>query len=93
MALTKYMIVDKIQSDLGLSKTEAVHTVETLIELIKKTLASGDDLLVSGFGKFCVKDKQQRVGRNPATGQAMVLDPRKVVTFKCSGKLRDAINA
>jgi integration host factor subunit alpha len=66
--------------------------VETLLELIKSTLESGEDLLVSGFGKFCVQSKNERRGRNPATGEDMVLAPRKVVTFKCSGKLRKAVN-
>ncbi len=59
---------------------------------MKSTLASGDDVLISGFGKFCVKAKQERKGRNPATGGDMMLAPRKVVTFKCSGILRDRIN-
>ena len=62
--------------------------VEQLIETIKSTLASGEDVLVSGFGKFCVNDKKERRGRNPATGDSMMLRPRRVVTFKCSGKLR-----
>jgi integration host factor subunit alpha len=66
--------------------------VETLLELIKSKLASGEDLLVSGFGKFSVKEKRERRGRNPATGEEMMLRPRKVVTFKCSGQLRDKIN-
>jgi integration host factor subunit alpha len=55
-------------------------------------LEPGEDVLISGFGKFCVKEKKERKGRNPATGDAMMLAPRKVVTFKCSGKLRDRIN-
>ena len=93
MALTKYPIAEKLQSDLGLSKTQSIETVESLIELIKATLESGEDILVSGFGKFCVQAKRQRKGRNPATGQEMILKPRKIVTFKCSGKLKDRINA
>ena len=66
--------------------------IETLLELIKFTLASGEDVLISGFGKFCVNDKRQRKGRNPATGEDMILAARRVVTFKCSGQLRDKIN-
>jgi nucleoid DNA-binding protein len=62
--------------------------VESLLEIIKGALAQGDDVLVSGFGKFCVKCKDERKGRNPATGEDMMLRSRKVVTFKCSGKLR-----
>ena len=92
MALTKSDIVAKVH-ELGFTKKKAVDTVESLLEIIKGTLAQGDDVLVSGFGKFCVKDKQQRRGRNPATGSDLILRERKVVTFKCSGKLRDRINS
>ena len=91
MALTKSDIVAKVH-ELGFTKKKAVDTVESLLEIIKGTLAQGDDVLVSGFGKFCVKDKEQRRGRNPATGSDLILRERKVVTFKCSGKLRDRIN-
>ena len=66
--------------------------VETLLEIIKSTLASGDDVLISGFGKFNVKDKRERRGRNSATDEDIILPPRKVVRFKCSGKLRDKVN-
>jgi len=59
---------------------------------MKNTLINGEDVLISGFGKFCVKDKNSRRGRNPATGEDMMLDQRKVVRFKCSGGLRDKIN-
>ena len=91
MALTKSDIVAKVH-ELGFTKKKAVDTVESLLEIIKSTLTQGDDVLVSGFGKFCVKDKKQRRGRNPATGSDLILRERKVVTFKCSGKLRDRIN-
>ena len=93
MALTKYSIVELLQSHLSFPKEKAFQTVESLLELIKETLESGEAVLVSGFGKFRVKDKRERKGRNPATGQYMMLPSRKVVTFKCSGKLRDKINA
>jgi integration host factor subunit alpha len=66
--------------------------METLLEIIKSKLASGEDVLISGFGKFCVKEKWERRGRNPATGEDMILATRRVVTFKCSGKLRDKIS-
>ena len=91
MALTKSDIVAKVH-ELGFTKKKAVDTVESLLEIIKSTLAQGDDVLVSGFGKFCIKDKKQRRGRNPATGSDLILRERKVVTFKCSGKLRNKIN-
>jgi integration host factor subunit alpha len=60
---------------------------------MKSTLEKGEDVLISGFGKFCVKQKKQRRGRNPATGADLILKERKVVTFKCSGKLRNKINS
>jgi integration host factor subunit alpha len=91
MALTKNDIVAKV-NDLGFTKKKSIETVESLLEIIKGTLEVGDDVLVSGFGKFCVKDKKKRRGRNPATGSDLILRERKVVTFKCSGKLRGKIN-
>ena len=92
MTLTKAQIVGSIQEQIGFTKKKAIETVETLLEIMKKTLESGDDVLISGFGKFCVKDKKERWGRNPATGGDLMLKPRRVVTFKCSGKLREKIN-
>jgi len=92
MALTKADIFEAVQSELGFSKKQSTDIVESLIESIKATLESSEDVLVSGFGKFCVNEKRQRRGRNPATGEDLMLAPRKVVTFKCSGSLRDRIN-
>ena len=92
MALTKSQLIDTIAEINGFTKIKSTQTVETLLEIIKSTLASGDDVLVSGFGKFCVKEKRERKGRNPATGEDMILAPRRIVTFKCSRKLRDKIN-
>jgi integration host factor subunit alpha len=92
MTLTKESIVESVFSTSDLKKVEAVHAIESLIEIIKRTLASGEDVLISGFGKFCVKDKGERRGRNPYTGDAMMLAQRRIVVFKCSGKLRDKIN-
>lgn len=91
MALTKNDIVTKV-NDLGFTKKKAVEVVESLLEIIKGNLSEGNDVLVSGFGKFCVKSKRPRRGRNPATGEDLILKERKVVTFKCSGKLRDRVN-
>ena len=91
MALTKNDIVTKVH-DLGFTKKKSVDIIETLLEIIKRTLADNEDVLISGFGKFCVKDKKKRRGRNPATGADLILRERKVVTFKCSGKLRNKIN-
>ena len=92
MTLTKTQIVESIQNQTGFSKNKSSEVVETVLEIIKSTLASGEDVLVSGFGKFCVREKNERKGRNPATGGDLMLAPRKVTTFKCSGKLRNMIN-
>jgi integration host factor subunit alpha len=92
MALTKADIITEVISEHGYSRHQATETVEALLELIKSTLESGEDVLISGFGKFCVKQKKERRGRNPSTGGYMMLAPRKIVTFRCSGILRDRIN-
>ncbi|MGD2028426.1 MAG: integration host factor subunit alpha [Desulfobacterales bacterium] len=92
MTLTKAQLVESINNKIGLTKNKSSEIVETCLEIIKSELESGKDVLISGFGKFCVKEKKERKGRNPATGDAMMLAPRRVVTFKCSGKLKDRIN-
>lgn len=95
MTLTKSQIVETLYDDLseaGYSRKKCVEVVETLLEIMKSTMAGGDDILISGFGKFCVKEKGDRKGRNPATGDEMVLRQRRVVTFKCSSTLRNKVN-
>jgi integration host factor subunit alpha len=92
MTLTKAMIVDAIHDQLGYPKNKSAEMLEILLQLIKKNLQIGEDVLISGFGKFCVKEKNERRGRNPATGTDMILDKRRVVTFRCSHLLRDKIN-
>ena len=92
MALTKTQVVDSIQERIGFSRKKSTELIETLIEIIKSSIENGDDVLISGFGKFCVREKGVRKGRNPATGQDMMLSKRKVVTFKCSSVLRDKVN-
>ena len=93
MTLSKVQIVESIHNQIGLPKNESTEIVETFLEVIKSTLASGEDVLIPNFGKFCVKEKTERKGRNPNTGDDLMLEPRKVVTFRCSGKLRDRINS
>ncbi len=93
MTLRKVQIVDEVHRYMFWdSRKKIFDVVGTILEIIQSTLVSGDDVLISGFGKFCVKEKRKRKGRNPATGEDMMLAPRRVVTFRCSGKLRDVIN-
>ena len=92
MTLTKANIVEAVAKQIGYTKNQSVNMIETLLELIKRSLESGEEVLVSGFGKFCVKEKRERRGRNPATGEDMMLEPRRVVTFNCSRNLRDRVN-
>jgi integration host factor subunit alpha len=92
MTLTKIHIVDSVAEQIGYPKNQSSEITETLLEIIKRTLESGEDVLVSGFGKFCVETKHERRGRNPLTGEDMILEPRRVVTFNCSRRLRDEIN-
>ena len=90
--LTKTQIVEAVAEANGFSRRKSVETIENLLELIKFTLESGEDIMISGFGRFCVKQKTERRGRHPTTGKDMVLAPRKVVTFKWSGKLKEKLN-
>ena len=92
MTLSKGDIVDLVSDKNGFSKKQSVDVVETLIRILKDSLISGDDVLISGFGKFCVNQKQERRGRNPATGKPMMLKARKIVTFRCSKNLRNQLN-
>ncbi len=92
MTLTKSQIVDEISTRNGFTKKKSTETVETFLEIIKSTLESGKDVLISDFGKFSVKQKSERRGRNPATDEDLMLAPRKVVRFRCSGKLREKVN-
>ena len=92
MTLIKEDLVQTLNNQAGLSKQQSKALVEAIFELIKKSLESGDAVLISGFGKFSVKEKAPRKGRNPATGGDLVLDARRVVTFRCSGVLGAKIN-
>lgn len=92
MALTKTEITESIQRHLNISRTTSYDIMEDFLEIIKHSLENGEDVMISGFGKFCVNEKKARKGRNPATNEEMRLPARKVVTFKCSGKLRKLIN-
>lgn len=92
MTLTKADLIQKVYQSHNFTKSQATNAVETFLSISKGCLVNGEDLLVSGFGKFKIKDKTPRRGRNPQTGDELMLDPRRVVTFKPSGILRDRIN-
>ena len=92
MTLTKSDIVGSLYSHCGFSRTRYVQLVESTLEIIKSPLESGESVMISGFGKFEVKDKKTRRGRNPQTGDDLMLGARRVVKFKCSGVLRDKMN-
>jgi len=92
MAFTKASIVDEICEKIGLPKKESTDIVELLFESMKKTLAEGDSLKISGFGTFLVRSKKSRLGRNPQTGEAMEISARRVISFKPSQVLRDTLN-
>lgn len=89
MALTKIDLAEMIYDNLGIPRAEALKLVESTMNLIKNELASGKKVKISGFGNWMVREKRARRGRNPKTGEAMTIDARRVVTFKCSNKLRD----
>jgi integration host factor subunit alpha len=92
MTLTKAKIVEKLASDGFFTKDEANQALETTLEVIKHVLEQGDDVLISGFGKFSVMDKRPRRGRNPQTKEELLLSGRRVISFHCSGVLRRKIN-
>jgi integration host factor subunit alpha len=92
MTLTKVKLIDSVRKQAHLPKNKSAQVVDSLLENIKKTLENGEDVLISGFGKFCVREKGKRRGRNPHTGEDLMLAERRVVVFKCSGVLRDKMN-
>ena len=92
MPLTKANLVDAIKNEFDLPRKKSFELVEALLKIIKQNLENGENVLISGFGKFCVKEKKERKGRNPATGEDMMLAPRKVITFRCSPVLRKRVN-
>jgi integration host factor subunit alpha len=92
MTLTKVHIANTIHNRLGFTNVRSAQLVDSLLETIKGILEKAEDVLITGFGKFCVKEKRKRRGRNPQTGEDLMLDSRRLVTFRCSGALRDKIN-
>jgi integration host factor subunit alpha len=92
MTVTKDHIINSMCQQLDIPKKRAAQLIESLLEIMAKSLESGEDVLISGFGKFCVKAKNARKGRNPATGEDLMLGSRRVLTFKCSPILRSKVN-
>jgi integration host factor subunit alpha len=92
MSLTKDKLITHLQIQMQISKQEARQAVEGTLEIMKNTLARGKNLLISGFGKFSVRQKRERCGRNPQTKERLTLRPRKVLVFRASGVLRERIN-
>ena len=93
MTLTKFDIVERVAQTCGYSKLEAAELVETVFESIKSSLSTGEDVKISGFGNFILRDKRSRIGRNPQSGDAMEISARRVMTFKVSQVLKEAINS
>jgi integration host factor subunit alpha len=92
MALTKIDLVDMIYNELNIPKKECINLVESFFDIIKDELVKGNDFMISGFGKWSVKQKRPRLGRNPHTGEQIIIDARRVVTFKSAPTLRSRIN-
>jgi integration host factor subunit alpha len=92
MALTKIDIADLLYEHIGLAKNGCIRIVENFFDIIKSELEKGNPVMISGFGKWTVKTKRERKGRNPQTGEKLSISARNVVTFKESVVLRDALN-
>ena len=92
MTVTKAHLIDTIYNYVGFSRSKSIDVVESVLEIIKSSLENSEDVLISGFGKFCIKNKNKRRGRNPATGDDLILSERRVITFKCSPTLRNKVN-
>lgn len=93
MAMRKIDIIESAYANLDIPRKDCVRIVESLFDLIKDDLGKGRDVMISGFGKWTVKAKKKRKGRNPQTGEDLTINARRVVTFKPSTVLRDAVNS
>ncbi len=92
MTLTKKKLITHLETQLSMGKKESLQVVESLLKIMKETLSQSEDLLISGFGKFSVRQKRVRRGRNPQTKESMTLAARKILVFKASGVVRKRIN-
>ena len=93
MALTKADMVKSINDQLGLPKNKSVDLFESVLEIIRQSLVNGEDVMISGFGKFYIIDKKARNGRNPQTGEHMIIQPRRIVSFRYSSRARNKLNS
>ena len=92
MSLTKIEIIESIYEEFGIPKKDCIRIVESFFEIIKDEMGKGEAVMISGFGKWTVRAKKERAGRNPQTGKQMMIDARTIVTFKPSNVLRNAVN-
>lgn len=90
--MTKADLIEKVFEKLGIPKKESASLVEEVFKIMKETLAKGEKIKISGFGNFIVRDKRERVGRNPQTNQPMLIEARRVLTFRPSQVLREELN-
>ncbi|MSM39032.1 MAG: integration host factor subunit alpha [Geobacter sp.] len=90
--MTKADIVEKVAEKCGISKKDSIDMVESVFSVLKTTLENGEDIKISGFGKFEVKNKHERKGRNPQTGESITIDARRILSFKPSTILKESIN-
>jgi integration host factor subunit alpha len=90
--MTKADITEKIHTSSGLPKKDSLEMLETLFSIMKNTLESGEKVKIAGFGNFEIKQKKDRIGRNPQTGEAITIEARKILSFKPSALLRKAVN-
>jgi len=89
--MTKADIVEKVAEQCGISKKDSIDMVESVFSVLKTTLENGEDIKISGFGKFEVKTKHERKGRNPQTGESIIIDARRILSFKPSNILKNAV--
>ncbi|MBF0525233.1 MAG: integration host factor subunit alpha [Deltaproteobacteria bacterium] len=92
MTFTKAHMIDRLNERIDIPRKRCAELIESMFEILKNTLEGSEDVLISGFGKFCVKHKRERMGRNPETGESLLLPARKVVTFSYSWALREKMN-
>jgi integration host factor subunit alpha len=92
LSMTKADLIELVYEQIGLSKRNSADLVETFFDIIKETLEQGENLKLSGFGSFNIRDKRARRGRNPQTGEEITITPRRVLTFKSGNVFRDQLN-